>query len=354
MWQVHVMAHVYGARAVLPSMIARGEGYLLTTASAAGLLTQMDSVVYAITKHAAVALAEWLAINHHHQGIRVSVLCPQAVRTAILGDRPARHRPPPGLGRRRARAGAAGRHGDRGPGRGALLGAAPPRGGHLRRGARPTTSTAGWRACAASRSACSATGPAPATGWSATRTDAGTKVTGVTSAPVERLDRLARRYLDCDVLRPWDARSSWTPQHTEQAMLHVLAAEGGYQEFTLAGGEWLVLIGSALTALIAIGVGFLLMKDVLRQDQGTPTMIAIATAIQVGRLGLPEAAVQDDRRDLDPAGGRRVRHVGGGGEAGPRGRSTARSPSPRPRRASSARSPSSPAASCPASPATSA
>jgi NAD(P)-dependent dehydrogenase (short-subunit alcohol dehydrogenase family) len=89
MWQVHVMAHVYAARAVLPSMIARGEGYLLTTASAAGLLTQMDSVVYAVTKHAAVGLAEWLSINHHHQGIRVSVLCPQAVRTAILGDRPA-------------------------------------------------------------------------------------------------------------------------------------------------------------------------------------------------------------------------------------------------------------------------
>ena len=89
MWQVHVMAHVYGARAVLPSMIARGEGYILTTASAAGLLTQMDSVTYAITKHGAVALAEWLAINHHHQGVRVSVLCPQAVRTNILGSRAA-------------------------------------------------------------------------------------------------------------------------------------------------------------------------------------------------------------------------------------------------------------------------
>jgi NAD(P)-dependent dehydrogenase (short-subunit alcohol dehydrogenase family) len=87
MWQVHVMAHVYGARAVLPSMIARGEGYILTTASAAGLLTQMDSVIYAITKHGAVALAEWLAINHRHQGVRVSVLCPQAVRTNIMGNR---------------------------------------------------------------------------------------------------------------------------------------------------------------------------------------------------------------------------------------------------------------------------
>ena len=86
MWEVHAMAHVYAARAVLPSMIARGEGYLLTTASAAGLLTQMDSVIYAMTKHAAVALAEWLAINHHHQGIRVSTLCPQAVRTNIMGN----------------------------------------------------------------------------------------------------------------------------------------------------------------------------------------------------------------------------------------------------------------------------
>ena len=83
MWEVHVMAHVYASRAVLPSMIERGEGYLLSTASAAGLLTQMDSVIYAVTKHGAVALAEWLAINHHHQGIRTSVLCPQAVATNI-------------------------------------------------------------------------------------------------------------------------------------------------------------------------------------------------------------------------------------------------------------------------------
>jgi NAD(P)-dependent dehydrogenase (short-subunit alcohol dehydrogenase family) len=84
MWEVHVMAHIYAARAVLPSMIERKSGYLLNTASAAGLLTQMDSAPYALTKHAAVALAEWLAINHHHQGIRVSVLCPQAVNTNIF------------------------------------------------------------------------------------------------------------------------------------------------------------------------------------------------------------------------------------------------------------------------------
>ncbi len=88
MWEVHCMAHIYAARAVLPSMIARGEGYLLNTASAAGLLTQIGSMSYSITKAAAVSLAEWLAITHHHQGIRVSVLCPQAVRTNIIRNSP--------------------------------------------------------------------------------------------------------------------------------------------------------------------------------------------------------------------------------------------------------------------------
>lgn len=90
MFDVHVMAHIYAARAVLPSMISRGEGYLLNTASAAGLLTQIGSLSYSITKHAAVALAEWLAITHHHQGIRVSVLCPQAVATNIVMNSPDR------------------------------------------------------------------------------------------------------------------------------------------------------------------------------------------------------------------------------------------------------------------------
>jgi len=82
------MAHIYAARAVLPSMIARGEGYLLNTASAAGLLTQIGSMSYSITKAAAVSLAEWLSVTHHHQGIRVSVLCPQAVRTNIIKNSP--------------------------------------------------------------------------------------------------------------------------------------------------------------------------------------------------------------------------------------------------------------------------
>jgi NAD(P)-dependent dehydrogenase (short-subunit alcohol dehydrogenase family) len=88
LWEVHVLAHVHAARAVVPSMVARGEGYLLNTASAAGLLTQVGSLGYTVTKHAAVALAEWLAITHHHQGIRVSVLCPQAVRTKITDNSP--------------------------------------------------------------------------------------------------------------------------------------------------------------------------------------------------------------------------------------------------------------------------
>ncbi len=88
MWEVHVMSHVYAARAVVPQMIANGSGYLLNTASAAGLLTQIGSLSYSVTKHAAVALAEWLAITHHHQGIRVSVLCPQAVRTNIIVNSP--------------------------------------------------------------------------------------------------------------------------------------------------------------------------------------------------------------------------------------------------------------------------
>lgn len=91
-WAVNVMSHIYAARAVLPGMRARGEGYLLHTASAAGLLTQLGSAPYSVTKHAVVALAEWLAITHGDAGIKVSCLCPQAVRTNLTG---AGQTPPP-------------------------------------------------------------------------------------------------------------------------------------------------------------------------------------------------------------------------------------------------------------------
>ena len=83
-WNVNVMAHVYAARAVLPAMTARGEGYLLQTASAAGLLTNIGAAPYSVTKHAAVAFAEWIAITYGDQGIKVSCLCPQGVRTPML------------------------------------------------------------------------------------------------------------------------------------------------------------------------------------------------------------------------------------------------------------------------------
>jgi NAD(P)-dependent dehydrogenase (short-subunit alcohol dehydrogenase family) len=83
-WDLHVMAHVYAARAVLPSMLARGSGYLLHTVSAAGLLSHPQSATYAVTKHASLAFAEWLSIAYGDRGIKVSALCPQGVRTDML------------------------------------------------------------------------------------------------------------------------------------------------------------------------------------------------------------------------------------------------------------------------------
>jgi len=85
-WDVNLMAHVYAVRAVLPGMLERGAGYLVHTASMAGILMTHGNVLYTVTKHAVVGLAEWLSVAYHDRGIRVSCLCPLGVRTPMLGD----------------------------------------------------------------------------------------------------------------------------------------------------------------------------------------------------------------------------------------------------------------------------
>lgn len=87
MWQIHGMAHVWAARAVVPAMVARGEGCFVVTASAAGLLNIVESAPYGVTKHAALAFAEWLRIAYGRRGVRVACLCPQSVQTdMVTGD----------------------------------------------------------------------------------------------------------------------------------------------------------------------------------------------------------------------------------------------------------------------------
>ena len=86
-WNLHVMSHVFAAKKLLPEMLKRGSGYFVNTASAAGLLSHIDSITYSTTKHAAIGLAEWLAITYGKKGIGVSILCPQAVETAMTKGR---------------------------------------------------------------------------------------------------------------------------------------------------------------------------------------------------------------------------------------------------------------------------
>jgi NAD(P)-dependent dehydrogenase (short-subunit alcohol dehydrogenase family) len=86
MWQVNLMSHVHAARHLIPGWLAGGEGYLLVTASAAGLLTNIGAAQYSVTKHAAVAFAEWLSVTYGDRGVKVSCLCPMFVRTPLVED----------------------------------------------------------------------------------------------------------------------------------------------------------------------------------------------------------------------------------------------------------------------------
>jgi len=86
-WNLHVMSHVFAAKKLIPKMLKRGSGYFVNTSSAAGLLSHIDSVTYSTTKHAAIGFAEWIAITYGKQGIGVSILCPQAVKTAMTMGR---------------------------------------------------------------------------------------------------------------------------------------------------------------------------------------------------------------------------------------------------------------------------
>jgi NAD(P)-dependent dehydrogenase (short-subunit alcohol dehydrogenase family) len=92
MWDVNVMSRLYAARAVIPKMLARGEGYIVQTASAAGLLTEIGSASYSVTKHADLAMAEWLSVTYGRSGVKVSCVCPLGVETDMLDDSDPIHR----------------------------------------------------------------------------------------------------------------------------------------------------------------------------------------------------------------------------------------------------------------------
>jgi len=91
-WDVNVMSRLFAARCVIPHMLERGEGYLLHTASAAGLLTEVGSAPYSVTKHADISLAEWLNVRYRRDGIRISCVCPLGVQTDMLDDSDPIHR----------------------------------------------------------------------------------------------------------------------------------------------------------------------------------------------------------------------------------------------------------------------